>query len=140
VALVLVDIDHFKLYNDHYGHQAGDATLVQFAAAMRRAAARTQDLVARYGGEEFAILLPQLDGRGATGVANRLMAELEHMAIPHAASPTAPRLTASMGIACMVPGEHSMPADLIQVADALLYQAKAEGRDRFRVGGVDCVA
>ena len=140
VALVLVDIDHFKLYNDHYGHQAGDATLVQFAAAMRRAAARTQDLVARYGGEEFAILLPQLDGRGATGVANRLMAELEHMAIPHAASPTAPRLTASMGIACMVPGEHSMPADLIQVADALLYQAKAEGRDRFRAGGVDCVA
>jgi diguanylate cyclase (GGDEF)-like protein len=68
------------------------------------------------------------------------MAELEHMAIPHAASPTAPRLTASMGIACMVPGEHSMPADLIQVADALLYQAKAEGRDRFRVGGMDCVA
>ena len=140
VALVLVDIDHFKLYNDHYGHQAGDATLVQFAAAMRRAAARTQDLVARYGGEEFAILLPQLDGRGATGVANRLMAELEHMAIPHAASPTAPRLTASMGIACMVPGDHSMPADLIQVADALLYQAKAEGRDRFRLGGLDCVA
>jgi len=140
VALVLVDIDHFKLYNDHYGHQAGDATLVQFAAAMRRAAARTQDLVARYGGEEFAILLPQLDGRGATGVANRLMAELEHMAIPHAASPTAPRLTASMGIACMVPGEHSMPADLIQVADALLYQAKAEGRNCYRVGGADCVA
>ncbi|MFL6632882.1 MAG: diguanylate cyclase domain-containing protein [Massilia sp.] len=140
VALILVDIDHFKLYNDHYGHQAGDATLVQFATAMRRAAARTQDLVARYGGEEFAILLPQLDGRGATGVAHRLMTELAEIAIPHAASPTAAHLTASMGIACMVPGEHSIPADLIQVADALLYQAKAEGRNRYRLGGADCGA
>ena len=132
VSLILVDIDHFKLYNDHYGHQAGDATLVQVAGAMRRAAARSQDLVARYGGEEFVILLPQLDGKGATGVARRLMAELERMALPHAASPTAPFLTVSMGISCMVPGEHSMPADLIQVADALLYQAKAEGRNRYR--------
>src|SRR6185312_12070382 len=77
VALILVDIDHFKLYNDHYGHQAGDGTLVQVAGAMRRAAGRTQDLVARYGGEEFAILLPQLDGKGAVCVARRLMAELE---------------------------------------------------------------
>jgi len=134
VALVLVDIDHFKLYNDHYGHQAGDHTLEQVAAAMRRAAGRTQDLVARYGGEEFAILLPQLDGKGAVGVARRLMAELESLNIPHAASPTAPRLTATMGIACMVPGEHSIPADLIQVADALLYQAKAGGRNSYRTG------
>ena len=132
VALMLVDIDHFKLYNDHYGHPGGDATLVQVAGAMRRAAGRSQDLVARYGGEEFAILLPQLDAQGASGVARRLMAELDHMAIPHAASPTAPHLTASMGIACMVPGEHSFPADLIQVADALLYQAKAGGRNRYR--------
>jgi diguanylate cyclase (GGDEF)-like protein len=132
VALMLVDIDHFKLYNDHYGHPGGDATLVQVAGAMRRAAGRGQDLVARYGGEEFAILLPQLDAQGAGGVARRLMAELDHMAIPHAASPTAPHLTASMGIACMVPGEHSFPADLIQVADALLYQAKAGGRNRYR--------
>ncbi|MFS2219062.1 diguanylate cyclase, partial [Telluria sp. Tellsp104] len=116
------------------------APLVQSATARRRAAARTQDLVARYGGEEFAILLPQLDGRGATGVAHRLMTELEQMAIPHAASPTASRLTASMGIACMVPGEHSIPADLIQVADALLYQAKAEGRNRYKLGGADCAA
>jgi diguanylate cyclase (GGDEF)-like protein len=134
VALVLVDIDHFKLYNDHYGHQAGDATLLQVARAMRHAAGRSQDLVARYGGEEFAILLPQLDGRGAVGVAKRLMTELDRLAIPHDASPTAPLLTASMGIACMVPGDLSVPADLIQVADAHLYQAKAEGRNRYRAG------
>ncbi|TQK11171.1 diguanylate cyclase domain-containing protein [Herbaspirillum sp. SJZ107] len=139
VALMLVDIDHFKLYNDHYGHPGGDATLVQVAGAMRRAAGRSQDLVARYGGEEFAILLPQLDAQGASGVARRLMAELDHMSIPHAASPTAPHLTASMGIACMVPGEHSFPADLIQVADALLYQAKAGGRNRYRATA-GCVA
>jgi diguanylate cyclase (GGDEF)-like protein len=138
VSLILVDIDHFKLYNDHYGHQAGDATLVEVAGAMRRAAARSQDLVARYGGEEFVILLPQLDGKGATGVAHRLMAELERMALPHAASPTAPFLTVSMGISCMVPGEHSTPADMVQVADALLYQAKAEGRNRYRASDPYC--
>jgi diguanylate cyclase (GGDEF)-like protein len=132
VALVLVDIDHFKLYNDHYGHPGGDATLVQVAGAMLRAAGRAQDLVARYGGEEFALLLPQLDARGATAVAHRLMDELALLDIPHAASPTAPRLTASMGIASMVPGDASVPADLVQVADALLYQAKAGGRNRYR--------
>jgi len=136
VALILVDIDHFKLYNDHYGHQAGDNTLLQVAGAMQRAAGRTQDLVARYGGEEFAILLPQLDARGATGVAGRLKAELDKMAIPHLASPTAPLLTVSMGIACMTPGEHSLPADLIQVADALLYEAKAAGRNQYRASEI----
>jgi diguanylate cyclase (GGDEF)-like protein len=134
VALILVDVDHFKLYNDFYGHPAGDNTLIQVAGAMRRAAGRTQDLVARYGGEEFAILLPQLDARGAVGVAKRLMLELERMAVPHAASPTAPYLTASMGIAGMVPGEHTIPADLVQVADVRLYQAKADGRNRYRAG------
>ncbi|HEY1228056.1 MAG TPA: diguanylate cyclase [Ramlibacter sp.] len=133
VSLLMVDIDHFKLYNDHYGHPAGDATLVQVAGAMQRAAARGQDLVARYGGEEFAILLPQLDLQGATGVARRLMHELEILDLPHAASPTSPRLTVSIGISSMVPGEHGTPADLVQVADALLYQAKAGGRNQYRV-------
>jgi diguanylate cyclase (GGDEF)-like protein len=99
---------------------------------MRRAAGRSQDLVARYGGEEFAILLPQLDEQGAIGVARRLMHELEMLDLPHAASPTSQRLTASIGIASMAPDEHSLPADLVRVADALLYQAKAGGRNRYR--------
>jgi diguanylate cyclase (GGDEF)-like protein len=133
VSLLLVDIDHFKLYNDHYGHPAGDAVLVQVATAMRRAAGRGQDQVARYGGEEFAILLPQLDAHGATGVARRLMHELELLNLPHAASPTGPQLTVSVGIASMLPGEHNVPADLVQLADALLYQAKAGGRNRYMV-------
>jgi diguanylate cyclase (GGDEF)-like protein len=132
VSLLMVDIDHFKLYNDHYGHPAGDATLVQVARAMRRAAGRSQDLVARYGGEEFAILLPQLEEPGAVAVARRMMHELEMLDIPHAGSPTSLRLTVSIGISSMVPGEHSQPADLVQVADALLYQAKAGGRNRYR--------
>ncbi|CAH0290506.1 Phytochrome-like protein cph2 [Massilia sp. Bi118] len=132
VSLLMVDIDHFKLYNDHYGHPAGDATLVEVAGAMRRAAGRGQDLVARYGGEEFAILLPQLDEQGAVGVGRRLMHELEMLDLPHAASPTSQRLTVSIGISSMVPGEHSLPADLVQVADALLYQAKAGGRNQYR--------
>jgi diguanylate cyclase (GGDEF)-like protein len=133
VSLLMVDIDHFKLYNDHYGHPAGDATLVEVAGAMRRAAGRSQDLVARYGGEEFAILLPQLDGQGAVGVGRRLMQELEMLDLPHAASPTSQRLTVSIGISSMVPGEHSLPADLVQGADALLYQAQAGGRNQYRV-------
>jgi diguanylate cyclase (GGDEF)-like protein len=134
VSLLLVDIDHFKLYNDHYGHPAGDDALVQTAGAMRRAAGRVQDQVARYGGEEFAILLPQLGAQGATCVARRLMHELELLNLPHAASPTGPRLTVSIGIASMVPGV-SMPADLVQAADALLYQAKQGGRNRYMPSG-----
>jgi diguanylate cyclase (GGDEF)-like protein len=143
VSLLLVDIDHFKLYNDHYGHPAGDDALVQAAGAMRRAAGRVQDQVARYGGEEFAILLPQLGADGAIGVARRLMHELELLNLPHAASPTGPRLTVSIGIASMVPDVapdpvppgRSMPADLVRMADSLLYQAKEGGRNRYMLSG-----
>ncbi|HWJ94538.1 MAG TPA: diguanylate cyclase, partial [Telluria sp.] len=136
VALVLVDIDHFKLFNDHYGHQAGDACLVQAGAAMRRAAGRPQDLVARYGGEEFAILLPQVNEQGAERVAEKLLQELAAMAVPHEASPTSSLLTVSMGIATLVPDEDSAPADLVQAADAQLYEAKAAGRNCYRITGL----
>jgi diguanylate cyclase (GGDEF)-like protein len=133
MSLIMVDIDHFKLYNDHYGHQAGDASLAMAARAMRRAAARPQDVVARYGGEEFAILLPQVSAHGAERVALKLLAELEELAIPHATSPTEQRLTVSMGIAACVPAEDSVSADLVQAADALLYEAKAAGRNGYRL-------
>jgi diguanylate cyclase (GGDEF)-like protein len=133
IALILVDIDHFKLYNDHYGHQAGDASLAQVAAAMRRAAARPQDLVARYGGEEFAIVLPHVHAQGAERVAAKLLAELEELAIPHAASPTGRRLTASIGIAACVPADANGPGVLVREADARLYEAKAAGRNCYRI-------
>ena len=134
VALIMVDIDQFKNYNDAYGHQAGDACLQQVAGAMRRAAGRPQDLVARYGGEEFAILLPQEDGHGAEGVARRLLDEVSLLSIPHAQSSVTPWVTVSMGLASMVPADGASPGDLIKRADALLYQAKASGRNRYSAG------
>jgi diguanylate cyclase (GGDEF)-like protein len=135
MALVLIDIDHFKQYNDHYGHQAGDTALVQAAGAMRRAAGRQQDLVARYGGEEFAILLPEVGAQGARQVAGKLLAEMEALDIEHGAAPHAGRLTVSMGIAISVPGAEDTPAGLVQAADAQLYEAKAAGRNRYRITG-----
>ena len=134
VALIMVDIDQFKNYNDAYGHQAGDACLQQVAGAMRRAAGRPQDLVARYGGEEFAILLPQEDGHGAEGVARRLLDEVSLLSIPHAHSSVTPWVTISMGLASMIPADGAPPGDLIKRADALLYQAKASGRNRYSAG------
>ncbi|WP_020652183.1 diguanylate cyclase domain-containing protein [Massilia niastensis] len=133
VALILVDVDHFKLYNDYYGHQAGDACLVQVAAALRRGASRTHDLVSRYGGEEFAVLLPQLDAKGAEGVARRLLDSLAQLHLPHAASPTSPNLTVSMGLCSFVPQEGQPATTLVAEADTLLYQAKAGGRNQYRM-------
>ena len=83
LSVIMIDIDHFKQYNDHYGHQAGDECLQQIAAAMKRCAARPQDLLARYGGEEFILLLPQEGPEGAEVVAQRMMAEVRRLALPH---------------------------------------------------------
>lgn len=134
VALILVDVDHFKMYNDHYGHQGGDAALVQVAAALRRGAGRSHDVVARYGGEEFAVLLPQLDAAGAECVARRLQAELLALHLAHAASPTASHVTASMGVCSLVPRDAQGSNTLVATADGLLYAAKAGGRNAYRMG------
>jgi diguanylate cyclase (GGDEF)-like protein len=135
MALVMIDIDHFKKYNDHYGHQAGDAALVQAAGAMRRAAGRQQDLVARYGGEEFVILLPEVGAEGAQQVARKLLAEMEGLGIEHSAASQTGRLTVSIGIATCVPGAENAAAGLVQAADAQLYEAKAAGRNGYRIAG-----
>ncbi|MFP5394349.1 MAG: diguanylate cyclase domain-containing protein [Gammaproteobacteria bacterium] len=131
VALILVDIDYFKNFNDAYGHQAGDDCLRQVAGAMRRAAGRPQDMVARYGGEEFAILLPQEDEDGAAAVARRLLDEVRTLSIPHTGSGVAQWVTVSMGIASITPQDGGVPDDLVGQADARLYQAKAAGRNRY---------
>ncbi len=131
MALILADIDHFKNFNDAYGHQAGDACLQQVAAAMRRAAARPQDVVARYGGEEFAILLPHEDGRGGESVARKILDEIALLGIAHARSSVSPWVTLSMGLASVTPSEQQDSAQLVKRADALLYEAKNQGRNRY---------
>lgn len=134
MALIMVDLDHFKHFNDAYGHQEGDACLQRASAAMQRAAMRPQDLVARYGGEEFAILLPHLDLAGAEGVARKVLEEIALLDIAHARSSTGTRVTVSMGVASIAPNEQDDPGMLVKSADALMYQAKAGGRNRYMVG------
>jgi diguanylate cyclase (GGDEF)-like protein len=133
MALIMVDLDHFKHFNDAYGHQEGDACLQRAGAAMQRAAMRPQDLVARYGGEEFAILLPQLDLAGAEGVARKVLEEIALLDIAHERSSTGTRVTVSMGVASIAPNEQDDPGMLVKSADALMYQAKAGGRNRYMV-------
>jgi len=132
LSVIMIDIDHFKLYNDHYGHQAGDQCLQQISAAMKRCAARPQDLLARYGGEEFILLLPQEGPDGTEVVAQRILDEVRKLALPHAASPTAPQVSISMGLAtAMPPIDSTDPSALIRAADANLYRAKQTGRNRY---------
>lgn len=136
LALVMLDVDHFKLYNDTYGHQAGDRCLQAVAEAARTSVHRAADLLARYGGEELAILLPNTDLEGAHAVAKHILAQLEKMHIPHGASPVADHVTVSAGVAAMVPGRTTPVTQLIDAADRALYQAKEEGRNRIVVAEV----
>lgn len=126
LALLMVDVDHFKLYNDRYGHQQGDECLRAVSALLTASARRPGDTVARYGGEEFAMLLPATDMEGAMLVANRLLAGLAGMAMEHAGAP-AGVVSLSVGVAC---GDGRHPASLVREADEALYRAKRTGRGR----------
>lgn len=138
LSLIMIDIDHFKLYNDHYGHQAGDVCLQQVGLALSSCAARPQDLLARYGGEEFVLLLPQEAQPGASVVAQRVLETLRRLQIPHAGSPTAPFVTASLGVCTVLPPFEGRSSDqLIRTADQQLYRAKQSGRDRVCVADQD---
>lgn len=135
LSLLMVDVDHFKRYNDHYGHPAGDACLKQLAQALVAAAHRPADLVARYGGEEFVALLPETDHAGALQVAASLCQAVAALALPHADSPTAAVVTVSVGVASSGAGSaaQSAPAsaaELLAAADQALYLAKRAGRAR----------
>jgi diguanylate cyclase (GGDEF)-like protein/PAS domain S-box-containing protein len=137
VALLMVDIDAFKHYNDHYGHQGGDDCLRTIAQAIASAARRPTDVVARYGGEEFALLLGDTDQQGALIVAERVRATVENLRIPHRACP-AGVVTVSVGAAAQRPGEGGDGSGLVAAADRALYTAKREGRNRtFAVDVVD---
>ncbi len=129
LGLVLVDVDHFKRYNDHYGHVGGDRCLRAVATAIQAVARQDVDLAARYGGEEFALILPGADLRGARAVATRARDAVLALREPHAASPLH-CVTISLGAAALVPRNSVEPAQFLQAADAALYCAKQQGRNR----------
>jgi diguanylate cyclase (GGDEF)-like protein len=131
LSLLICDVDHFKLYNDSYGHQAGDECLKSVAKTISRGF-RTGDLVARYGGEEFAIVLPNTDRAGAVRVGERLRSAVEAAAISHATSPVCGQVTMSIGVACTTPQPKGVTdaCALIEEADRSLYLAKHRGRNQ----------
>jgi diguanylate cyclase (GGDEF)-like protein len=129
---MLIDIDHFKSYNDYYGHQAGDECLRQVAWCLMRSARRPLDVTARYGGEEFAIVLYDARRDHIEDVARRVRAGIEALNIEHLASPLPlKRLTVSIGAACVEPVAGRTHFGFIQLADEALYDAKEQGRDRI---------
>jgi diguanylate cyclase (GGDEF)-like protein/PAS domain S-box-containing protein len=133
LSLIMCDIDYFKLYNDTYGHQAGDECLRQVAAVIQHSVKRAADLVARYGGEEFVVVLPNTDIEGATCVAEMIAQQVRALQIVHAKSAVSEYVTLSLGVACCIPAPKDQPEALIALADESLYQAKASGRDRVSV-------
>ncbi|NAX22367.1 diguanylate cyclase domain-containing protein [Vibrio sp. V39_P1S14PM300] len=130
LTVMLCDIDDFKGYNDHYGHQQGDDALVEVAGAFARVLSRSSDCVARYGGEEFGFLLPNTTQEGALKVAQKIHAEIAALAIEHSDSPTSGKVTVSIGLVSYLPTPQDRPEDLIAMADSALYQAKAQGRNQ----------
>jgi diguanylate cyclase (GGDEF)-like protein len=133
LSFLMVDIDHFKKYNDHYGHLAGDECLRRVAGVLGQCVRRAGEVVARYGGEEFVMLLPGADMAHACETAQKCLDRMRDEALTHIASPTAPYVTISIGVACLSP-DASLQADgMINAADAAMYRAKSGGRARFSV-------
>lgn len=133
LSLLIVDIDHFKKFNDHYGHLEGDDCLGKVAQALYEALLRPIDIVARYGGEEFTAILPNTDLEGAEMVARRMMENVARLEIPHPASPVSARITVSIGATTMIPTNELAATTLLDYADKALYEAKEAGRNVLRV-------
>ena len=133
VALLLLDVDFFKAYNDHYGHPAGDACLRAVGEAARSDLRGTDSVFARYGGEEFAVVLPDADAPAASLVAERIRAAVENRRIPHAQSAVSTHVTVSIGVASKFPTAATTTRALVAAADAALYRAKQTGRNRVAV-------
>jgi diguanylate cyclase (GGDEF)-like protein len=133
LSLILCDIDYFKLYNDTYGHQAGDECLIRVAHILKETVLRPCDLVARYGGEEFVIVLPETPFENAPVVAEKLRVNVENLHILHRASPVNRHVTICLGIATTI-GDLLSEDELIAVADRALYQSKHNGRNRVTMG------
>ena len=130
LSAAMLDIDFFKQFNDRYGHSAGDLALKAVAGVLRGVIKRPGDMAARYGGEEFVILMPETGAQGALETLERIRAAVESLCIPHADSAACRVLTISTGGSTTLPTEISSPAELICKADAMLYQAKKQGRNQ----------
>ncbi len=130
LAAAMIDIDHFKPYNDRYGHPAGDECLKRVAILIDSMLERADDLAARYGGEEFLVILPNTDAAGAAVMAERIRKGVEDMGIPHSESRAADHVTVSVGYAAILPLPGMSPAGLVEAADRALYAAKERGRNR----------
>lgn len=132
-SVITADIDHFKEYNDRYGHPAGDRCLIKVAQTMQGGLQRPGDVVARIGGEEFAFLLPQTTLSGARSVAELIRRRILELNLPHEGSPTAAHITLSFGVASSDHVSVSSPTDLLRASDVALYEAKRSGRNRIAV-------
>jgi diguanylate cyclase (GGDEF)-like protein len=133
LSLIMIDVDHFKRFNDTYGHQAGDDCLKKVATALEEQTYRPSDMAARYGGEEFAMILPSIDEDGASVVASRIRESIAALAIPHSGSNGNRVVTVSVGVATVRPVLGSKAEEVIRRADEALYQAKGAGRNRVMV-------
>ena len=134
LSLLLCDVDHFKLYNDHYGHQAGDECLKIVAASISRCL-RDDDLAARYGGEEFAVVLPHTPADRAVAMAEQIRSTMGSASVPHATSPVCGQVTLSVGVVCRIPCHDDGPDAkfLLEAADRNLYLSKHRGRNRVTI-------
>ncbi|PSB05914.1 diguanylate cyclase response regulator [Pleurocapsa sp. CCALA 161] len=137
LAVILVDVDYFKLYNDRFGHQQGDICLQQIAQALLKAVKRPTDLVARYGGEEFAIILPRTSAHNALQVAEEIRQQIKILALTHPDSLAGDYVSLSLGVCAVVPSPKYTQQQLLVTADQALYQAKEQGRDRALVKFID---
>lgn len=138
LGLLMIDVDHFKAYNDHYGHPKGDQCLRDVAALLKRVVRRPRDRLARYGGEEFVVLLPGTPLQGVVEVGREILEHMRRLALPHAASPSLGIVTVSLGASALEPARKEDGATLLRHADEALYAAKGAGRDRLasQTGGV----
>lgn len=129
LAVLMIDIDHFKRYNDTYGHLLGDQCLQAVATAVQKAVRRPRDLVARYGGEEFVILLSETDETGACRIAEQVLTNVKELAILHAAGSLDGMVSVSIGVTATIPSNEVLSDDLLKKADEALYRAKNNGRN-----------
>lgn len=136
LALILIDIDYFKRFNDHYGHLQGDQCLCRVAQALVDVIKRPFDMVARFGGEEFVCILPGTHLNGAATVAEQLSTAVQRLQIPHVKSLVADKVTISQGVGCLQPKPGQDAHQLVALADQALYQAKENGRARFNLSEI----